>query len=73
MLKASGGNILKTKRRNSMKVKCFKDIRLKALEERINKFFGENNITLIDVKYSSCCVDEIYVNYSAIIIYREDN
>ena len=56
-----------------MKVKCFKDNGLKALEERINKFFGENNITLIDVKYSSCCVDEIYISYSAMIIYRENN
>ena len=56
-----------------MKVKCFKENRLKSLEERINKFFGENNIILIDVKYSSCCVDEIYISYSAMIIYREDN
>ena len=56
-----------------MKVKCFKDYKLKALEERINEFFGENNITLIDVKYSSCCVDEIYISYSAMIIYRENN
>ena len=56
-----------------MKVKCFKDIRLKALEERINKFFEENNIILIDAKYSSCYESESCVNYSAMIVYREDN
>ena len=56
-----------------MKVKCFKDIRLKALEERINKFFEENNIILIDVKYSSCRDSDCYISYSAMIIYREDN
>lgn len=56
-----------------MKVKCFKENKIKALEESINKFFGENNITLIDIKYSSFCVDEIYISYSAMIIYRENN
>ena len=56
-----------------MKVKCFKDNRLKALEERINKFFEENNIILIDVRYSSCYESESYVNYSAMIVYREDD
>ena len=50
-----------------MKVKCFNDICIRTLEKRINKFFEENNIILIDVKYSS------YVNYSAMIIYRENN
>ena len=56
-----------------MKVKCFKDYKLKALEERINEFFGENNITLIDVKYSSCRDSDCYISYSAMIIYRENN
>ena len=56
-----------------MKVKCFKDIRLKAVEERINKFFEENNIILINIRYSSCHKSESRVNYSAMIIYREDN
>ena len=56
-----------------MKVKCFKDIRLKALEERINKFFEENNIILINIKYSSCYESKSYVNHSAMIIYRENN
>ena len=51
-----------------MKVKCFEDVSVDLLEERINKFFGENNIILIDVKYSSC-----RESYSAMIIYRENN
>ena len=56
-----------------MKVKCFEDINTGALERKINKFFEESNIILIDVRYSSCYENESYVNYSAMVIYREDN
>ena len=56
-----------------MKVKCFEATYISGLEREINKFFEENNIVLIDVKYSSCYESESYVNYSAMIIYREDN
>ena len=56
-----------------MKVKCFECACIGLLEERINKFFEENNIILIDVRYISCRMDEDYVNYSAMVIYREDN
>ena len=56
-----------------MKVKCFEDVSVGILEKRINKFFEENNIILIDVKYSSCYESESYVNYSAMIVYREDD
>ena len=57
-----------------MKVKCFDDINTGALERKINRFFEENNIILIDVRYSSCYEDRHHtINYSAMIIYREDN
>ena len=56
-----------------MKVKCFEDVSVGVLEKRINRFFEENNIILIDVKYSSCHKKERYVNHSAMIIYRENN
>ena len=56
-----------------MKVKCFEDIYVSTLEKRINKFFEENNIILIDIKYSSCYKSGSCVNYSAMIIYRENN
>ena len=56
-----------------MKVKCFEEVSIGVLEKRINKFFEENNIILIDVRYSSCYESESYVNYSAMVIYREDN
>ena len=61
------------RRRSNMKVKCFEGACIGLLEERINKFFGENNITLIDVRYSSCYKSGSRVSYSAMIIYREDN
>ena len=56
-----------------MKVKCFECACIGILEEWINKFFGENNITLIDVRYSSCYKSGSHVIYSAMIIYRENN
>ena len=56
-----------------MKVKIFDDTYIDVLERKINKFFEENNIILIDVRYSSCYESESYVNYSAMIIYRENN
>ena len=56
-----------------MKVKCFESACIGLLEEWINKFFGENNITLIDVRYSSCYKSGSHVIYSAMVIYREDN
>ena len=73
MLKASSGNILKMKRRNNMKVKIFEATYISGLEREINKFFEENNIILINIKYSSCHKSESRVNHSAMIIYREDN
>ena len=56
-----------------MKVKIFDDTYIDVLERKINEFFEENNIILIDVKYSSCHKKERYVNHSAMIIYRENN
>ena len=56
-----------------MTVKCFEEVSVGGLEKRINKFFEENNIILIDVRYSSCYESESYVNYSAMIVYREDD
>ena len=73
MLKASGGNMLRMRRRNNMKVKIFEATYISGLEREINKFFEENNIILINIKYSSCHKSESRVNHSAMIIYREDN
>ena len=56
-----------------MKVKIFDDTYIDVLERKINKFFEENNIILIDVKYSSCYKSGSRVNYSAMIIYSEDD
>ena len=56
-----------------MKVKIFEATYISGLEREINKFFEENNIILINIKYSSCHKSESRVNYSAMIIYREDN
>ena len=56
-----------------MKVKIFETTYISGLEREINKFFEENNIILIDVKYSSCHKSESRVNYSAMIVYREDD
>ena len=56
-----------------MKVKCFEATYISGLEREINKFFEENNIILIDVKYSSCYKSGSRANHSAMIIYRENN
>ena len=56
-----------------MKVKIFEATYISGLEREINKFFEENNIILIDVRYSSCHKSESRVNHSAMIIYRENN
>ena len=56
-----------------MKVKIFDETYIDVLERKINKFFEENNIILIDVKYSSCYKSGSRVNHSAMVIYREDN
>ena len=56
-----------------MKVKIFDDTYIDVLERKINKFFEENNIILINIKYSSCHKSESRVNHSAMIIYRENN
>ena len=56
-----------------MKVKIFDDTYIGGLERKINKFFEENNIILINIKYISCYESKSHVSYSAMIIYREDN
>ena len=56
-----------------MKVKIFDDTYIDVLERKINEFFEENNIILIDVRYSSCYKSGSHVIYSAMVIYREDN
>ena len=56
-----------------MKVKIFEATYISGLEREINKFFEENNIILINIKYSSWHKSESRVNHSAMVIYRENN
>ena len=55
-----------------MKVKIFDESHEKDLEEEINKFLSENEINLIDIKYSisnSIYSEEQIYCFSAMIIY----
>ena len=56
-----------------MKVKIFDETYIDVLERKINKFFEENNIILIGVKYSNCYKNGSRVNHSAMVIYREND
>ena len=56
-----------------MKVKIFDESHEKDLEEEINKFLSENEINLIDIKYSvsnSIYSEEQIYCFSALIIYK---
>ena len=54
-----------------MKVKIFDANAAKQLENKINKFFEENHVITLDIKYSTCHDSKSYVNYSAMIMYDE--
>ena len=56
-----------------MKVKIFDESHEKDLEEEINNFISENEIEVIDIKYSvstSIFSEEQIYCFSAMIIYR---
>lgn len=56
-----------------MKVKLFDESHELDLEKSINKFLGEKEIDLLDIKYqvaiSVCGEDQIYC-FSALILYK---
>ena len=57
-----------------MKVKIFDDTNIGALERKINTFFEENHVLVLNIKYSTCYKGggySSYVNYSAMIMYDE--
>ena len=57
-----------------MKVKVFDESHEKDLEEEINKFLSENEIEVIDIKYSvstSLFSEEQIYCFSALIIYKK--
>lgn len=56
-----------------MKVKVFDESHEKDLEEEINKFLSENDINLIDIKFSvsnSLFSEEQIYCFSALILYK---
>ena len=57
-----------------MKVKIFDDTNIGGLERKINTFFEENHVLVLNIKYSTCYEGSkysSYVNYSAMIMYDE--
>ena len=55
-----------------MKVKVFDEIHEKDLEDAINKFIGEEEPEIIDIKFSTAVAvseEQIYC-FSALIVYR---
>ena len=55
-----------------MKVKEFHSISLTTLTQRINAFLSQN-VTVVDIKYSSCCdssASSTSINYSVLIFYN---
>lgn len=60
---------------DKMKVKVFDESHEKDLEEEINKFLSENDINLIDIKYSvsiSIYSEEQIYCFSALLIYKDN-
>lgn len=58
-----------------MKVKVFDESHEKDLEEEINKFISENDIEIIDIKYSvstSLFSEEQIYCFSALIMYKKN-
>ena len=59
-----------------MKIKIFDESHEKDLEDDINDFIKENNIEIIDIKYSVSCStyseEQIYC-FSALIMYQESD
>ena len=59
-----GGNI---------RIECFSAETDIDLEDEVNKWLLNNNVSIVDIKFSSSmCVDEIkiYYDYSVLIIYK---
>ena len=57
-----------------MKVKVFDESHEKDLEEEINKFISENEIEVIDIKYSvstSLFSEEQIYCFSALLMYKK--
>ena len=58
-----------------MKVKVFDEEHEKDLEDSINNFIKENEIDIIDIKFSSSCSifgeEQIYC-FSALIMYEKE-
>ena len=57
-----------------MKVKIFDESHEKDLEEEINKFLSENEVDVIDIKYSvstSLFSEEQIYCFSALIMYKK--
>ena len=60
----------------NVKVECFSGNSEISLESQVNEWLENNNVDIIDIKFSSAaCVDElnIYDQYSVLIIYKEQN
>jgi hypothetical protein len=58
---------------SNIRVECFAAESDIDLEDEINKWISDNNVEIIDIKFSSSmCVDEtrIYYDYGALIIYK---
>lgn len=59
-----------------MKVKVFDESHEKDLEEEINKFLSENEVEVIDIKYSvstSLFSEEQIYCFSALVMYKKQN
>lgn len=57
-----------------MKVKVFDESHEKDLEEEINKFLSENEVEVIDIKYSvstSLFSEEQIYCFSALVMYKK--
>ena len=53
-----------------MKVKIFDANVPNKLENKIDKFFEENHVITLDIKYSTC-YEMPYIHYSVMIMYDE--
>lgn len=58
---------------SNIRVECFTAESDIDLEDEINKWMSDNNVDIVDIKFSSAiCLDErnIYYDYGALIIYK---
>lgn len=58
---------------NTIRVKCFSSGYDSDLEEKVNKWISENEVEIVDIKFSSSmCGDEVKIYYDScvLIIYK---